>query len=84
MIGSVLQTFGLSNQRTRWAGHVARMGEASTVYRVMVRNLKVRDHLEGIVLHGRIILKWMLNKFCRAWIGIMWRSMRTVVSYERR
>jgi len=36
-------------------------GEAKTVYRVMAR--KREGDLEGIGLHGRIILKWILNYF---------------------
>jgi len=29
----------------RWAGHVARIGERRVAYRVLVRNMSVRDHL---------------------------------------
>jgi hypothetical protein len=39
--------------RMRWAGHVARMGERRTVYRVLViRNVSERDNLEGPGVDG--------------------------------
>ena len=39
------------------AGHVARMGDRRAAYRVLFWNLRKRDHLEDLGLHGRIILK---------------------------
>jgi len=33
-------------RRIRWMGHVARMGDSRSVYRVLVGNLRERDHLE--------------------------------------
>jgi hypothetical protein len=33
-------------------GHVARRGDRRGVYRVLVRNLKERDHLEDLGLDG--------------------------------
>ena len=30
---------------------------------VMVGTLKKMDHLEGLVVGGRIILKWIINKY---------------------
>jgi hypothetical protein len=41
-------------------GHVARMGERSSKYRSLVRNLRERDHLEDLCTdekNMRIILK---------------------------
>jgi hypothetical protein len=32
----------------RWAGHVERIGEKRKEYRILVRKLKERDHLEEI------------------------------------
>jgi hypothetical protein len=41
--------------------HVARMEDvANTIF--WSENLKVRDHLEELVLYGNIILKWILGK----------------------
>ena len=34
----------VKSRRMRWAGHVARMGEERGVHRVMVGNLRERDH----------------------------------------
>jgi hypothetical protein len=33
------------------------MGEKLNIYRVLWRNLKGRDHLEGLGKYGRVILK---------------------------
>jgi hypothetical protein len=34
----------IKSRRMRWAGHVARMGEKSNVYRLLVGKLEERDH----------------------------------------
>ena len=39
------------------AGHVARMRERKGSYRVLVRNLRERDHFEGFSIAGRKIFK---------------------------
>ena len=44
------------------AGHVAHMGDRKAAYRVLVGNLRKRDHLEDLGLHGSIILKWIFRK----------------------
>ena len=41
-------------RRVRWAGHVAHMGG---VERVLVRNLRERDHLEDPSIDRRIIIR---------------------------
>ena len=48
----------------RWAGHVAQMGDRSVAYRVLVGDLRDRDHLEDLGIDGRIILKWIFKKWC--------------------
>jgi hypothetical protein len=50
-------------RRMRWAGHVARMGERTGVYKVLVENLRERDHLVDPGVYGRIILRWISRKF---------------------
>jgi hypothetical protein len=32
------------------------------VYKVLVENLKARDHFEDLDIDGRIVLKWVLKK----------------------
>ena len=46
----------------RWAGHVARIGERRDVYRVLVGNLRERDHLGDPGIDERIILRWTFKK----------------------
>jgi len=50
-------------RRMRWAGHVTCMDERRGVYRVLVGNLKERDHLEDSGVDGRIILRWIFRKW---------------------
>jgi hypothetical protein len=39
----------IKSRRMRWAGHVARMGEGRSVYRVCLGVPKERDHWEDII-----------------------------------
>lgn len=65
-------------RRMRWVEHVARMGEEERCRSVVVRILKARDHLEGIGVRRRIILKIIAKKGgIRARIAWIW-LMRTV------
>ena len=54
-------------RRVRWAGHVACMGDRSGIFRVLVGNLRERDHLGDPGINGRIILRWILRK----WEGVV-------------
>jgi hypothetical protein len=47
--------------RMRWAGHVARMGERSGSYRVLVGKTEGKNHLEDPGIDGRIILWWIFK-----------------------
>jgi hypothetical protein len=49
--------------RMRWVGHVARMGEGGGVYRVLVRNLRERDHCRDPRVDGGIILRLIFRKW---------------------
>ena len=49
-------------RRMKWAGHVERMGERRSVYRVFGGNLRERDHLGDPGIDGRIILRWIFRK----------------------
>jgi len=46
----------------RWVEHVARMGEEERCISVVVGILKTREHLEGIGVRRRIILKMIAKK----------------------
>jgi hypothetical protein len=43
------------------------MGEGRGVHRVLVGNLRERDHLEDPDVDGRIILRWIFRK----WEGVL-------------
>ena len=47
----------------RWAGNVARMGQMTGVYRVLVGNLRKREHLQDPDVDARIILRWVFSKW---------------------
>ena len=54
-------------------GHVAGRRERRDVYRVLVGNLRERDHLEVPGLDGRIILRWIFRKWdVGAWTRLIW------------
>jgi len=54
----------------RWAGHVARIGKGRGVYRVLVGNLRERDHWGDPGVDGRIILGWIFGKWhVGVWTG---------------
>ena len=53
----------IKSRRMRWVGHVARMVERRNVYRVLVGNLKERDHVGDPRVNGRIILRWIFRKW---------------------
>jgi hypothetical protein len=50
------------SRRTRWAGHVARMREMRNAYKILVENLKERDHTKDLGVDGRIVLEWIFGK----------------------
>jgi len=52
----------IKSKRMRWAGHVARMENRRGVYRVLVGNLRERDHWGDPGMNGRIILRWIFRK----------------------
>jgi len=46
----------------KWAGYVALMRDSRSVYRVLVGNLKERNHLVESGVDGKIILRWIFRK----------------------
>jgi hypothetical protein len=61
----------------RWARHVARIGERIGVYRVLVGNLRERNHLEYLGVDGRIILNESSRSRVRAFTGLFWLRIGT-------
>jgi hypothetical protein len=55
----------IKSKRMRWEYHVACMGGMKRAYKILVR--KGRDHLRDLGTVGKIILKWILNKW-----GVKW------------
>ena len=53
----------LCTQEDRWAGHIARMGERRVAYRVFVGKPERTTQLKRPRVDGRIILKWILEKW---------------------
>jgi hypothetical protein len=43
----------IKSRRMRWVGHVGCMGEMRNTYKIVVRNLKERDHSENLVIDER-------------------------------
>ena len=46
-----------------WAGHVERIGERRSVYRVLVGKPEEIDHLEDLGLSWSIIIRWIFRKW---------------------
>jgi hypothetical protein len=70
---------GVIKSRTRWAGHVARLGEGRDVYRVLVRKSEEKRPL------GRPRRRWEDNTKmdlqevgCGVWTGLKWLRIETV------
>ena len=58
-------------RRMRWAGHVARIGLRSSIYSVLVGNMRERDNL-GDPGVDRIILRWIIRKWNVGGGGMDW------------
>jgi len=51
----------IKSRRIRWAEHAARMGDMRNAYKIWVRKLEGKSHLEDLDVDGRI-LEWVLEK----------------------
>ena len=36
-----------------------------------------RDHVEGLSVEGKVILKWVFKEWGGAWTGFIWRRIGT-------
>jgi hypothetical protein len=57
----------VKSRRMRWAGHVARMREGRSGYRVLVGKPEGKRPLGDPDVDGRIILRWIFRK----WEGVV-------------
>ena len=54
------------------------MGKRTGVYRVLVGKPEGKNHLEDLVVDGRIILRWIFRKWdVGSWTGSSWLRIRT-------
>jgi hypothetical protein len=52
----------IKSRRMRRAGHVARMGEMRNAHKILVGNLKQREHSEDLGVGGSMIVVCRLRK----------------------
>jgi hypothetical protein len=68
----------IKSRKMRWAGHVARMDKRGMHVGFWWENQKERDHWEDLDLHGKIKLKWILEKQNgKVWTGLIWLRIET-------
>jgi hypothetical protein len=60
-------------EKNEMVGELIQMGEMKGVYRVLVGNLRKRDHLEDPGINRRIILRWIFRKLDGA--GMDWNDL---------
>ena len=52
----------IKSRRLRWAGHVARMEEGGSDFKVLTGKPTGKDLQEGLGVDGKAILGWTLKK----------------------
>jgi hypothetical protein len=53
----------ITSMRARWAGHMENMVRKRNAYKILVENLKERDHLQDLDRGGRILIKRISKKY---------------------
>jgi hypothetical protein len=60
------------------AAQVARIEEIRNLYNILVRNMKIRGHLEDLDVDGRTISVCIFEKYGgSAWTGFTWLGIRS-------
>jgi hypothetical protein len=55
------------------------MGDRRGAYRILLEELRERDHLEDLGVDGMVLLKWMFKKWGgRPWDGLNWFGIGTI------
>jgi hypothetical protein len=62
----------ITSRRMRLSAHVACMGRRGIHIGCWWEKQKARDYKEDLYLGGRIILKWILEKYEVVWTGVIW------------
>ena len=57
----------INSRRLIWTGHVARMLEGRSVFKILTGKPTGRDHQEGLGGDGKTMLEWILKK----WVSIL-------------
>jgi hypothetical protein len=67
----------IKSRRMRWTRHVARMGENSNAYGILVRKPRDIDHWEDQDVGVWITLTWILyGQNGVVWTGLVWLRIR--------
>ena len=68
----------IKSRRKRWAGHVARVGEESGVYKILVGKTEGRRPWRDLGVDGWIILGWISRRWnVGIWTGLGWPRIET-------
>ena len=52
----------IKSRRLRWVGHVARMEEGRSAFKILTGTPTEKTFQEGVGIDGRTILEWILKK----------------------
>jgi hypothetical protein len=52
----------IKSRRLRWEGHVARMEEGRSAFKILTGKPTRRSPYEGLGVDGKTILEWILKK----------------------